>query len=70
MKLYATLESERGKPVIKSGNEIIKITLTENRKPIFDLLFSGDKIEVMRYWDASVDTVYYDPEKGIERHSV
>lgn len=38
MKLYATMTSERGKPVSKSGNEYLQIDiLDEDRQSLFTL---------------------------------
>ncbi len=61
MKLYLTATSERGKPVTKSGNEEINITLTNDRRQKFDISFKGDSLKVMRYYDASVETIDYMP---------
>lgn len=63
MKLYATTTSERGKPVTKSGNDVICIRLTKERQGVFDIMFDGDKIEVLRYFDASITTVNYIPQE-------
>ncbi len=63
MKLYATSTSERGKPVSKSSNDVIEITLTEDRRAKFDIRFHGDRLEIMRYFDASVETIYYVPKE-------
>ena len=62
MKLYATMKSEKGKIVSKSSNDEIIITVTNDRKNIFDITFNGDTLQVMRYYDASVDTVEYIPQ--------
>lgn len=63
MKLACTIRSERGKEVTKTGNEEINITLTNERRQKFDIKFTGEKIEVMRYFDASVEVINYDPYK-------
>jgi hypothetical protein len=63
MKLYATTTSERGKPVSKSGNEAIRIQLTKDRANKFEIIFDGDKIEIMSYWDAGIKTIEYAPFK-------
>lgn len=62
MKLFTTITSERGKPVTKSGNEAIRITVSDNRINKFDIMFDGDKLEILRYFDASITTVSYVPE--------
>ena len=59
MKLASTITSERGKPVTKTGNTAIRITLTENRQNKFDIIFNGDRIEVLCYWDGKVRTIDY-----------
>jgi hypothetical protein len=46
MRLFLTATSERGKPVTKSGNERLEITLTENRIPKYFIWYNGDKIIV------------------------
>jgi len=63
MKLYATITSERGKPVSKSSNEAICIALTKDRRNIFNVMFDGDKIEVLRYFDATVQMIQYNPNE-------
>ncbi len=62
MKLCSTSTSERGKPVEKTGNEQICIRLTKDRMAKFDIMFDGDKVEVMRYFDASIETIEYVPK--------
>jgi hypothetical protein len=61
MKLYLTATSERGKPVTKSGNESINITLTSDRRQKFDIVFTGEAIEVMRYFDGKTEIISYVP---------
>lgn len=61
MKLFLTAKSERGKPITKSGNEEINITLTNERRQKFDIKFTGESIEVMRYSDATIDIIPYIP---------
>jgi hypothetical protein len=43
MKLYLTATSERGKPVTKSGNEAIRMTVTNDRRNMFDITVNGSK---------------------------
>jgi len=52
-------QSERGKPVTKSGNDFISLTLTNERRQKFDITFKGDSLEVMRYSDASTEVMEY-----------
>lgn len=59
MKLYAIMAGDRGKPVTKSSNDTITITVTKDRRQKFDITFDGDKIEVMSYADARIETVEY-----------
>jgi hypothetical protein len=66
MKLFLTATSERGKPVTKSGNDEINITLTTERRQKFDIKFTGEEIEVMSYFDSSVEVINYDPYKQEE----
>jgi hypothetical protein len=69
MKLYLTATSERGKPVNKSGNEAIRMTVTNDRRNMFDIIFDGDKLEILRYSDAKVITVeYMEPDGNIKCH--
>ena len=49
MKLSAKITSEKGKPVIKCGNEFLKIEIeNEKREPVAEFIFKpfGDKIEI------------------------
>lgn len=61
MKLATTITTERGKPVIKTANECIRMSLSKDRINKFDIMFDGDKIEVLRYFDASIETIEYVP---------
>jgi hypothetical protein len=63
MRLFTTITSERGKPVTKSGNEAIRIVLTKDRRNMFDVIFDGDKIEVLRYFDGTIETIEYVPQE-------
>lgn len=63
MKLYATATGDRGKPVAKSSNDVIEITLTGDRRAKFDIRFYGDYLEIMRYSDASVEKIEYIKER-------
>lgn len=67
MILATKIQSEKGKEILKTANEYITITLTENRKALFDIRFTGEKLEVIRYWDSSVETINYDPYKPTTR---
>lgn len=62
MKLYATTTSERGKPVSKSGNEAVNVRFTKDRIAKFDVIFDGEKLSILRYFDASITTVNYIPQ--------
>lgn len=59
MKLSATITSERGKPIIKTANECIRFILTLDRRQKFDIMFDGEKIEVLRYSDGTIETLEY-----------
>ena len=59
MKLYATMTGDRGKAVSKSSNGVINITFTENRRQKFGITFAGDTVKVMRYSDATDETIKY-----------
>lgn len=59
MKLYLTATSERGKPVYKSGNDVIRITVTKEQRQKFDIMFDGDKLEILKYSDGKIYTVEY-----------
>lgn len=61
MKLCTTIQSERGKPVEKTGNEAIRIQCTKDRVNKFEIIFDGDKLEVMSYWDGCVKVLKYEP---------
>lgn len=53
MKLYAAITSERGKPVDKSGNEYINVSIKdENRETISELV-------LQRSTDGLGDIIYY-----------
>jgi len=65
MKLYLTATSERGKPVTKSGNDVIRMTLTKERRQKFDIMFDGEKIEILKYSDGKIYTVEYMTEDNI-----
>ena len=49
MILYAKIESERGKAVEKTGNEFIKIQLTENREQKYQIDYHKDSLRVWSY---------------------
>ena len=62
MKLHATMKGDRGKIVEKSSNEEISITFTKDRIAKFDVIFDGEKLSILRYFDASIETINYIPE--------
>lgn len=56
MKLFATIQSERGKPVTKSGNEHINISiLNEERKEIINLNVNEQGIYTLKVDTALVN---------------
>ena len=59
MKLYATMTSDRGKPVSKSSNESIAITFTTDKRQKFYVVFNGEQLRVMSYHDASWHEIDY-----------
>jgi len=61
MIYFATMTSERGKPVTKSGNEYISITFTNERRQKFDVKFTGETLEVMRYSNGETEVLHYMP---------
>lgn len=61
MILATTIQSEKGKETIKTANEFIKFTLTQERRQKFDITFTGDTIEVLRYSDGTTDIIPYMP---------
>jgi hypothetical protein len=58
MKLFAKLNSERGKEITKSGNDWLKIEVQdENRNIIFTkILYAGEKC---RCGSSECDTVHF-----------
>jgi len=62
MKLHATMKGDRGKAVEKSSNEEIFITFTKDRRQRFDIIFNGDSISILHYYDGSVELINYIPE--------
>jgi len=59
MKLASTIKSEKGKPLIKTANEIIFITFTKDRQQKFDVMFDGNKLEVLCYFGGNIRTIEY-----------
>ena len=59
MRLFLEAQSERGKPVTKSGNEYITLTLTNDKRQKFDITFKGEALEVMSYADARMQVIPY-----------
>jgi len=60
MKLFSIVTSERGKPATKSSNEAIKITLTNERRQKFDIVFDGETLDIMSYFEAKHHLINYD----------
>lgn len=54
MKLYLTATSERGKPVTKSGNEVINIKLSHNRDIIYSLTFQDGYIRLTDFTNGKI----------------
>jgi len=59
MKLSTTTTSERGKAQIKTGNEYIMITLTNERRQKFDITFTGENLKIMSYYNATEKIIDY-----------
>jgi len=59
MKLSTTTTSERGKEQIKTGNEYIMITFTNERRQKFDITFTGEKLKIMSYYNATEKIIDY-----------
>lgn len=59
MKLATQITTERGKPIQKTANEVIMISLTENRENRFNIAFSGDKIEILNYRTGKIKVMEY-----------
>lgn len=58
------MTSERGKPVTKSGNECINVTFTNERRQKFNVKFTGETLEVMRYSDGVTQVIEYIKSEG------
>ena len=61
MKLATIIRAERGKAILKTANECINMSLSKDRINKFDIMFDGDKVEVLRYFDGSIETISYIP---------
>lgn len=58
------MTSDRGKPIAKASNDNINITFTKDKKAMFDIVFDGDKIDILSYCDASWHTIEYAPKES------
>ena len=59
MKLSATTSSERGKAQLKTANEYIAITFTNERRQKFDIKFTGESIAIMSYSNGTTKVIDY-----------
>jgi hypothetical protein len=59
MRLYATMTSDRGKPVSKASNEIICVQFTKDMCQKFSIMFDGNCIQVLNYNKGDITTLEY-----------
>lgn len=59
MILATTIKSEKGKEIIKTANEYIKFTVTKERRQKFDITFTGEALEILRYSDGITEIIPY-----------
>jgi hypothetical protein len=66
MNLATTITTERGKPVLKTGNDYISIELTVHKQKMFNIEFNGE-IMVIKKTNKTLETIWIFENNNFQR---